>query len=329
MRKYFCLLLCCVALLSACQSSYFVDTHIEKNLSGSRSCYSVDTTFSILPDASWKVTPCKNPFLVDFFSSEDTMRYQAEKSFARLDDVALSLKDFATGDESVEKHFLWFVTRYSYHAHYENSMDFPAPVSKYFSPEQQRLFFRATKTPETWNGRELYLTLDDMNGKFELWASDCCFTLFYETLMELSDSNQRVVLEQYRDTLFGKFLSCNDPSFDTIMSMVAAVPSLGFCEKLFEEELFDQRYEAYVGMMISLGSAFVHRVDLPGILSRPELPSCMEEGYAYKIDGIRLLAGPININVNSFSINVVPTLVTLLLVLALVFWVRKKRRIAA
>ena len=329
MRKYFCLLLCCVALLSACQSSYFIDTHIEKNLSGSRSCYSVDTTFSILPDVSWKVTPCKNPFLVDFFSSEDTMRYQAEKSFARLDDVALSLKDFATGDESVEKHFLWFVTRYSYRAHYENSMDFPVPVSKYFSPEQQRLFFRATKTPETWNGRELYLTLDDMNVKFEQWTCDCCFTLFYETLMELSDSNQRIVLEQYRDTLLNQMLGCDVPEFDTMMSMVTAIPSLGFCENLFDEDVFDQRYESFVDKMAALGSALVHRVELPGILSRTELPSCMEEGYAYKIDGMRLLAGAIDMNVNSFSINVVPTLVSVLLVLVLVFLSRKKRGISA
>lgn len=322
MIKLRILLLGLIVFFGSCQSSYFVDTRFGKDLSGSRTCFSSDSTFS--NEDSWCLSRCESPFAVDFFSSVDTMRYQYNIDFVHLEEAKLS--EIRT--ETVKKHFYWFVTRYDYHARYDQLQNFPVPLSRYMTPEQQQLFLRASSNPETWNGRECYLTLDDLNSKFGDWMRDCYFTVFFETMMECADASQRALFNRYRDTLQTQVLRSDFVEVDSIVKLMAAIPELKFCEKIFDEseELFEARYEDFVSLMAPLESAYIYCVHLPGHLAKTQVPSCMKDGYGYKIDGNRLLAGPIDVDVSSWSFNLIPTLATILLFLVLGIWWRKHRK---
>lgn len=232
MKRNLIIVAAVAVLWTSCGSEYVVTDSVSRNLAGTRTILSKDTTsLENTQCNAWEHQPLPAPQAVDFRVLTDTMRYSYSVPMERdgwtiADD---SLTRLLRPQVTVNKSFRWFTTRYRYTARFPKLDNLTVPVTEYLTPDQAQLLFGQNEWPSDWNGADLYGLLDKLNTKYVRWWSHCFFERQYELYMARADSAQRTLLANRHDTLLALVLAdLDDDTQATLASKAELFPELDF-----------------------------------------------------------------------------------------------------
>lgn len=257
-----------VAILwTSCGSEYVVTDSVNRNLAGTRTILSKDTTsLENTSCHSWERQPLPTPRAVDFRVLTDTMRYSYSVPLQRdgwtvVDD---SLTRLLRPQVTVNKSFRWFTTRYRYTARFPKLDSLPVPVTEYLTPDQAQLLFGHNEWPADWNGADMYALLDKLNTKYVQWWSHCFFERQYEIYLSRADSAQRTLLASHHDTLLALVLAdLDDDGQASLASKAALFPELDFVSDYYNS-LEVQAMMVELTENYSFETHVLWNVELPG-----------------------------------------------------------------
>ncbi len=307
-------------LLTSCATHYVVTDSVTPRLDGTRTLLSGDTTsLAGTPYGLWPRTALDRPQMFDFRTERDTMRYAYSQAMPRdgwsleCDTLSRMLRPRVT----ITKSFRWFTTRYRYTAIFSALDSLPVPVSQYLTDEEQQLLFQPLDLPADWNGADMYALLDNLNTKYVQWWSHCFFEKEYELYLANIDSAQRALLEQYHDTLLSLILA--DLDEDTQQSLTEKArrfPELTFAN----DHSLNLQVQADIMSWYDANCELEHRV-----LWRVELPGGRTAEHMVSTE--RLATGDYTVEFHAYVLNWWAVALTLLVALALVLWLPRRRDI--
>ena len=305
-------------LLASCASHYVVTDNVSRRLNGTRTVLTADTTsLSETLYGRWQRTALDKYQVFDFRNERDTMRYAYSQAMSCggwtvTDD---SLSRVMRPQVTVSKHFRWFTTHYRYTAVFPALDSLPVPISQYLTDEEQRLLFRPLDLPADWNGADMYALLDKLNTKYIKWWRHCFFEKEYEAWCALLDSAQSALLAQYHDTLLALVRDdLPDEKFTSLKSMANLFPELVPVMDCQVGQHVDAIVMAWYRSCIDFDDRVLWRVELPGGRSGEYMASTE-----------RLITGDYTVELHSDVLNGWAIAITLLLALALVFWLSRRR----
>lgn len=310
-------------LLASCGTNYVITDKVSRQMDGTRTILSADTSFlSETPFSSWNRNTLASPQYFDFRTSQDTMRY-AYSQFMTLESWTVNCNTISRmlrPEVTVSKHFRWFTTRYDYTARFHHLDSLPVPISKYLTENEQQLLFSSNELPADWNGAELYALLDDLNTKYIKWWSHCYYEIEYEAYYKYADSVQRMLLAQCHDTLLAliqKDLPNHEESLSEKAKLFPKLDFIGRKEDVKKNLNITLDVEKKViGWKDEMDTRVLWRVELPG--------DCPRE---YMISGERLIMGDYVVNLSSEVVNWWAIAITVLFAaVPLVVVFRPKRR---
>ncbi len=251
-------------LLASCAAHYVATDTVGRNLDGTR-CVLTTSTDDYF--AGWQIDTLAKPLSFDFRSEKDTMRYAYTLGMSR-DHWTVSIDSFPRllqPKVTVRKSFRWFTTRYHYTARFPQLDSLPVSISEYLTPDEQRLLFSANELPDDWTGTDLYALLDNLNTKYVKWWDHCLFEKELEAYAALCDSNQRVLLAQYHDTLLTLILADLPDNRKSFANVCQQFPELSFIGDISHS---DNRL-SYTGVNWAmdhwdLNTRVIWRTELPG-----------------------------------------------------------------
>lgn len=318
MKNKFLTLLAAVTLFTSCASHYVVTDNVGRHLNGTRTVLSADTTsLSETPFGLWQPTTLDKYQVFDFRNERDTMRYAYCQAMPRdgwtvADD---SLSRMLRPQVTVKKSFRWFTTRYRYTAVFPALDSLPVPISKYLTDEEQQLLFQPLDLPADWNGADMYALLDKLNTKYIKWWRHCFFEKEFEAWCSLLDSSQSALLAQYHDTLLALVRDdLSDEKFTSLKSMANLFPELNPVMEYQTGQHVDAIVMAWYKSCIDFDDRVLWRVELPG-----------GRTGEYMVSTERLITGDYTVTLDSKVYNWWAIVLTLLLALALVFWLTSRR----
>ena len=300
------------ALFFSCGTEYVITDSVGRNLSGTRTVLSRDTTsLASTVYGSWQFQSLASPQAFDFRVLTDTMRYSYASPMARdgwtlVDD---SLSRMLRPQVSVSKTFCWFTTRYRYTARFPQLDSLPVPITEYFSPDEASLLLGHHEWPADWNGADMYALLDKLNTKYVRWFSHCFFEAQYNEYMSMLDSAQRSLLSQRHDTLLTLVLAdLDDDHQSSLASKASLFPELDFVADYYNS------FEVQ-----GIVSEWMEEVGFEKhILWSVELPGGRTNEHKVSVD--RLLLGDYIIEETGRTINWWACGLTFLLVVAAAVW---------
>ena len=312
MKKSILSFMAAALLLTSCASHYVVTDSVGRHLDGTRTILTTDTTsLDGTPYSMWPRTALDKSQVFDFRTERDTMRY----TYSQWTVVSDSLSHMMRPQVTVTKSFRWFTTRYRYTAVFPALDSLPVPISEYLTDEEQRLLFRPLDLPADWNGADMYALLDKLNTKYIKWWRHCFFEKEYEAWCALLDSAQSTLLAQYHDTLLALVRDdLPDEKFTSLKSMANLFPELVPVMDCQVGQHVDAIVMAWYRSCIDFDDRVLWRVELPGGRSGEYMASTE-----------RLITGDYTVELHSDVLNGWAIAITLLLALALVFWLSRRR----
>ena len=318
MKKSILSFMAAALLLTSCASHYVVTDNVGRQLDGTRTILTTDTTsLDGTPYSMWQRTALDKSQVFDFRTERDTMRYTYSQFMPRdgWTVVSDSLSRMMRPQVTVTKSFRWFTTRYRYTAVFPALDSLPVPISEYLTDEEQRLLFRPLDLPADWNGADMYALLDKLNTKYIKWWRHCFFEKEYEAWCALLDSAQSTLLAQYHDTLLALVRDdLPDEKFTSLKSMANLFPELVPVMDCQVGQHVDAIVMAWYRSCIDFDDRVLWRVELPGGRSGEYMASTE-----------RLITGDYTVELHSDVLNGWAIAITLLLALALVFWLSRRR----
>jgi hypothetical protein len=167
-------------------------------------------------DTSWRITA------LDTSKKQEKYNMKISKTVRNIGDFSANihcdeaLQPLAAPIETLEKHFRWFYTYYTFKTVYPCISDkIPVPIDQYMSKDEQKAWFQDDFSAY-WgmNGYELNDELNVLEDKFFAWYLRNIYEVYLETiysLARLSDSNLYVSqLLVIKDTLFQMINSSKD-----------------------------------------------------------------------------------------------------------------------
>lgn len=301
--------------LTSCGTEYVVTDTVGRNLDGTRTILSEDTT-SLANSMChrWEHHLLPIPQAVDFRVLTDTMRYIYSTPMARghwtLEDDSLSR--LLRPQVSVSKRFRWFTTRYCYTASFPGLDSLPVPITDHLTPDEAQLLLGCNEWPSDWNGADMYSLLDKLNTKYVRWWSHCFFERQYELHMSRADSTQRALLASRHDTLLALVLADLDDRQTTLAAKATLFPELDFVSDYYNS------YDVQSAMVewsekYSFETHVLWNVALPG-------------GHTaeHKVSADRLLLGDYVIEEHADVVNWWAIGLTVLLLASIGFLVRRR-----
>ena len=308
-----------VALLSSCATHYVVTDHVGRNLEGTRTLLTSDTSaFDGTPYALWQHSALDRGQMFDFRTRRDTMRYAFSQAIpcdgwtVTSDSLSRMLRPQVT----VNKSFRWFTTRYRYTAVFPALDSLPVPVSEYLTDEEQQLLFQPLDLPTDWNGADMYALLDKLNTKYIKWWSHCFFEKEYEAYYASADSTQRLLLAQYHDTLLALVqIDLDKDSQQPLEQKARLFPELAFVYDFhLSHNVQLSVSEWYETMNSDIETRALWRIELPG-----------GRTGEYMVSAERLINGDYTVTLDSHVLNWWAIAITILLTCALVLWFPTRR----
>lgn len=312
------LILAAALLLSSCATNYVVTDSVGRNLNGTRTILAADTTsLSNTAYGQWQRTALDKYQVFDFRNDRDTMRYAYSQAmpcdgWTVVDD---SLTRMMRPQVTVSKHFRWFVTRYRYTAVFPALDSLPVPISQYLTDEEQQLLFQPLDLPADWNGADMYALLDKLNTKYIKWWRHCFFEKEFEVWCNLLDSARCALLTQYHDTLLALVRDdLPDDKFSSMRSMVNLFPELASVAEFQTDQDVYAFVMAWYMENCNLDTRTLWRVELPG-----------GRTGEYLVSAERLIRGDYTVALDSYVLNWWAIALTILVILALIFLLTKRR----
>ena len=316
MKRNFLTLALLAILCASCGTEYVVTDSVRRNLGGTRTILSTDTTSLANTSCNaWDRQLLDRPLSVDFRVLTDTMRYAYRAPMTRdawtlADD---SLSRLLRPQVTVTKNFRWFTTRYRYTARFAQLDSLPVPIAEYFTSDEAQLFLGHSEWPADWNGADLYALLDKLNTKYVRWWSHCLFERQYEMFMARADSAQRQLLASRHDTLLALVLAdLGDDSQTPLASKASLFPELDFVSDYHQSI----EVQSMVSEWVERNAFETH------VLWNVELPG--GRTVEHKVSADRLLIGDYTIEETGRTINWWAVVLTLFVLLGLVFLLSRR-----
>ena len=307
-------------LLSSCATNYVVTDHVGRRIDGTRTLLTSDSSaFDGTPYARWQHSALDRGQMFDFRTERDTMRYAFSQDLPRDGWTIIhdSLSRMLRPQVTVNKSFRWFTTRYRYTAVFPALDSLPVPISRYLTDEEQQVLFRPLDLPADWNGADMYALLDKLNTKYIKWWRHCFFEKEYEVWCNNLDSTQRTLLAQYYDTLLVLVQEdLPDDKFSSMRSMVNLFPELASVTDYLKNQDIqtDVMVMAWYESCIDLENRVLWRVELPG-----------GRTAEYMVSAERLINDDYTVSLDSHLLNWWTIVLTLLLVLAAIWFPLRRR----
>ena len=287
---------CILFTASSCASCYYVHTDVGRDGGLDRTFYFHRDPESVAKAdrngaGNLRALPADSVFTIDFFGEKEEMNMAADSISGNL----------YHPEESLRKRFRWFYTYYDYKAVFPSLKEKLAiPLDSCMTRDEQELFLRGGRTPEGWNGIELYGTLDELNTAFFDWAGECLFKIHFETLCEYVSAEGKAALTAARDSLARLFrpeelIRMNMDDFalraDAYVRKAGSAPGLSFSGTYSRNrEAIDLELEEKTAVQDYFSQTYLHRVTLPGKYFKGN-PGRLEAGDpVWKIDAYRLLS---------------------------------------
>ncbi|MDR3094054.1 MAG: hypothetical protein LBU62_05365 [Bacteroidales bacterium] len=123
-------------------------------------------------DSSWQITP-----IIDHHTKQK-FNVKIAKNFHSIDEISADLqfdedlRPLVAPKETLQKHFRWFYTCYSFKAVYPTiPVQQPVPIDRYLSKSEQKLWFQGDLSGYAGlNGIELKEEMDDIELRFGKWS---------------------------------------------------------------------------------------------------------------------------------------------------------------
>ena len=318
MKKSILSFMAAALLLTSCASHYVVTDSVGRHLDGTRTILTTDTTsLDGTPYSMWPRTALDKSQVFDFRTERDTMRYTYSQFMPRdgWTVVSDSLSRMMRPQVTVTKSFRWFTTRYRYTAVFPALDSLPVPISEYLTDEEQRLLFRPLDLPADWNGADMYALLDKLNTKYIKWWRHCFFEKEFEVWCSLLDSSRCALLTQYHDTLLALVRDdLPDDKFSSMRSMVNLFPELAPVAEFQTDQDVYAFVMAWYMENCNLDTRTLWRVELPG-----------GRTGEYLVSAERLIRGDYTVALDSCVLNWWAIALTILVILALIFLLTKRR----
>lgn len=303
-------------LITSCAVHYVATDSVDRNLDGARQVLAPNTDGYF---TGWRFDTLTAPQVFDFRSEKDTMRYSYtmdmlhDNWIIHIDSMPRMLQPEVT----VRKSFRWFTTRYRYTALFPQLDSLPVPISDYLSSDEQRLLLSCNEQPDDWTGTDLYSLLDNLNTKYVKWWDHCLFEKEMEAYAACCDSAQRALLYSYHDTLLSIILADLPDNRKSFGNVCNQFPELSFIGDIGSN---DHRL-SYTGINWALD-----RWDLnTRVIWRTELPGGHKAEHMVAAD--RMILGDYIIEEHSDTINWWAVLITLVVALATIILISRRRQL--
>ena len=292
--------------------------------------------FTISP--GWELATLDSAITFNFWGEDQKLNVKVSRTLPGVGNPCFEtlkgkgyMKPLVVPKESLEKHFKWFYTYYTYKAVYEELPDKgPVPLDKYMTKEQQLVWFKGDKQAFAGlNGMEMNNRLDDIQSKFWQWYNRSLFEFCYQTLKEFTALQQEnnaaeSLLSTNKETVYNKFFTNNSSAMEDI--------SLKSVCQYFDEQgntkLFMTLYKDHTTEMEAMfeknskvtdlfNYTIWFEVFLPGSVLTVNESGIQQKNDAlvWKVDAFRILSGEYVLEAESRTVNYWAFIVTILLIL--------------
>lgn len=332
-------------LATSCVTYHYMTTEIHPDLTADRTVYAKadsaflagdmeDSPFFFRTAPQWSTGIVGQPFPVDFYDEIQTMDAYATAHLGSLSECRMTAVEpdmegcpVLSPEESVDRHFRWFFTKYDYKATYRQISDLPVPLSEYLDEQQQHFFFRGGEMPRGWNGIEAYSLLDEMNTNFIDWYRRCTYKVSYDIIHSLCDSGMKTLMEQHAEKCYSSDLGKKDDIYpETLCKSLDTAASTDGFSRLYSEhrEKIEASYREKEKVTEYFCFSILSEVKMPGKIVKTNADASGNGTTQWKIDCFRLLYGDLTLEATSRKANVWAFAMTFLILAAGIYMAVRK-----
>lgn len=338
-----------VICLTSCGNYYRMTSRIHSDGSMYREVFALGdsafmagnrkhTPFFFSIDSGWKLTRLDSTISFSFWGEPGNLNAKVSRTLTQVGAPCFEtlpekeyMKPLVVPHESLEKHFRWFYTYYTYRAVYEELPDKgPVPLDRYMTKEEQQIWFQGDKQAcAGLNGMELKSRLDDIQSSFWQWYNRTQFELCCATIHEFASlQNEKelliTTLDSCKETVYKKYFTDKDSEMEDI-SLEAV------CKHFDEQEkttFFTKLYQTNKakmkssleerGKIIQLFDYTIwFEVSMPGKLLAVDESGIQQQDDAivWKVNAFRLLSEEYVLRAESRTVNYWTFAVTILLII--------------
>jgi hypothetical protein len=344
----------------SCSTNYRIVTTIRPDGSCLREIYAkgdsaflagdwLENPYLFHLDSTWQITPIDTQEVRERFNGEYNVKIS--KSFRSLGEISAGLQSeedlrpLVAPKETLQKHFRWFYTYYSFKTVYPAISDqIPVSIDDYLNKAEQKLWFQGDYSAYAGlNGMELKDEMDDIEKHFWEWYARNIFECDFEAIgdfekfsgSDLYISQMKTVKEALFQALFKKNSLDQEKSIETLNIYEEL-------DKQLETGYFSDRYKNNRQQIDSLvvekekylenltDKLFCKDVEyeliMPGKLIHTNAPIARQDTLLWKVNALRFTPDDYKLIAESRTTHVWAFVLTFLLVLLSVFCLIKVKR---
>ncbi|GHT59212.1 hypothetical protein AGMMS50239_05320 [Bacteroidia bacterium] len=244
--------------------------------------------------------------------------------------------------ETLQKHFRWFYTYYSYKAVYANIADkIPVSINDYLNVPEQKLWFQGdfSAYPDM-NGMELKDEMDDIEKRFGKWHARNVYENRFKAILDfekLSGGRYLSQMKEMEDTLFTVLFK----DYDFIENIPETATLYNCLDKQLNTNYFYNTFKANRSVIDSLtmekekylenmenklfGNEIAYELLMPGKLLSANAPVHCQDTLIWKINAFRYLSDDYVLTAESRTANAWAFAVTFVLIaLSIYYWIRSR-----
>jgi hypothetical protein len=245
---------------------------------------------------------------------------------------------FGAPDESIQKHFRWFYTYYSFKTVYPTiSAKTPISIDTYLNKSEQKLWFQGDFSAYAgMNGIELKDEMDDIEKRFWEWYTRNHYENYFEAIFDFekkSENNQYLSkMQTVKDTLFQSLVPLNSIETADIYLGLDSCFTTNYFSALYKknkqsiDSLIEEK-EDYINNLIEnlFGKEIDYELIIPGTLLYTNAPINRQDTLIWKVNALRFTADDYELIAESRSIHIWAFVVTFLLLILSIYLFEKRK----
>jgi hypothetical protein len=250
-------------------------------------------------DSGWQITPLDTVAGYGKYNVKISKTVRNVKEFSTALPLEESLRPLVTPVETLEKHFRWFYTYYTFKSVYPCiSEKIPVSIDQYMNKEEQKVWFQGDFSAYSeMNGYEMNAKLDEIEDIFFIWHLRNVYEIYFEAISyfgKLSNSDLYVsLLPAAKDTLFKMMKPDKNEllEIDSVNQALDKYFNTTYFSDLYiaNKEQIDERCETSL-----LDNLFREEIEykliVPGKLISANTSSISRDTLSWTITALRLVA---------------------------------------
>jgi hypothetical protein len=295
-------------------------------------------------DSGWRIEPVKT------MNTDSVSAYQKDY-YVKISKNFLSVKDLPTGlqfdeilrpvvvpDESLQKHFRWFYTYYSFKGIYANiSGKIPVSIDRFMNEAERRMWFQGDfSTFAGMNGFEMKEEMDEIEKKFWTWYSYNMYEAYYDAIVcfdkQSGNSPYLSKLNEIKENIFQIYINkgTSIENLDIELSDIAKILdrhlNTGYYSELCRKnekailEVCGEKVKYIENLINTLFDKHIeYELIIPGKIIHTNAPLSKQDTLVWKVDAMRLVADDYTIVAESRIVHIWAFIVTTFFVILAVY----------